>query len=104
MSSPIDWARNASPERPMMATNQGSTKTTSQMMPAIGLSVSSQRTDRSTMLSASAASATTITMSGPFNNTPAAIAVQNIAGLVQAPPTSSLPPVAAGHAAPSPPS
>src|SRR5215831_15666589 len=74
----------------MIARNQGSTKIASHATPARGLSDSTQPAVRSTTISATAASPTTIAISGPFSSTPAASAVQNTAAVVQALEASSL--------------
>src|SRR5262249_19355660 len=81
---PDRFGKKASPARLMIARNQGNTKIASQMMPASGLSDNVQPAERSTTISATAASPTTITISGPFSSTPAASAVQNTAAVVQA--------------------
>ena len=65
--------------RMKIAMNHGSTRRTSQAIPASGRSANSQRAERSRIDSVAAASPTTIRMSGPLMRMPTASAVQNTA-------------------------
>ena len=73
-----------------MATNQGSTKSSSQAKPATGRSDQIQRAERSAIDSVSAASVTNIRINGPLISTPAASAVHRIAGSLQPTATSGV--------------
>jgi hypothetical protein len=52
-------------------------------MPTSGRNANSQRAERSTIASVTAVSPTNSTITGPLSITPAAIAVQKIAGRIQ---------------------
>src|SRR5258708_30161490 len=80
MSPPIESAKNASPARQKIATNQGSTRTRTHIRPHTGRRRHSHAEDRSRIASVTIVSPTNIRISGPLSRIPPASAVQKIAG------------------------
>jgi hypothetical protein len=81
-SVPTDSVTKVPPAMLRMITNQGSTSNANQRNPGSGRSAVSQRPSRSIVTRATTARPTNIRISGPFSSTPAASAVQKIAGRI----------------------